>query len=64
MEAAGYQAMPYQPGFLAGEAAQPDTGPLFAGSAAGRYFNRRSMSILGGSNEIRRNVLAKAVLGL
>jgi hypothetical protein len=32
--------------------------------AAGRYFNMRKASIYGGSNEIQRNIIAKAVLGL
>jgi alkylation response protein AidB-like acyl-CoA dehydrogenase len=27
------------------------------------YFNWRKISIYGGSNEIQRNILAKAVLG-
>ena len=64
MEAAAYQAMPYQREFLLGNLAEPERGPTFAGNAAGRYFNRRCMSILGGSNEIQRNVLAKTVLGI
>ena len=34
------------------------------GHAAPRYFNWRKLSIYGGSNEIQRNILAKAVLGL
>ena len=28
------------------------------------YFNMRKASIYGGSNEIQRNIIAKAVLGL
>jgi alkylation response protein AidB-like acyl-CoA dehydrogenase len=28
------------------------------------YFNNRKVSIYGGSNEIQRNIIAKAVLGL
>ena len=29
-----------------------------------RYFNYRKISIYGGSNEIQRNIIAKALLGL
>jgi alkylation response protein AidB-like acyl-CoA dehydrogenase len=32
--------------------------------AAPRYFNWRKLSIYGGSNEIQRNIIAKAILGL
>ena len=31
---------------------------------AAKYFNNRKMSIYGGSNEIQKNILAKAMLGL
>lgn len=36
----------------------------WAGWAAASYFNNRKVSIYGGSNEIQRNIIAKAVLGL
>ena len=39
-------------------------GPDFALKAARSYFNVRKMSIYGGSNEIQRNIVAKALLGL
>jgi alkylation response protein AidB-like acyl-CoA dehydrogenase len=63
-EAAGNRAFPYQrermhPGWN-GE----PIGPAYAGVAAPRYFNFRKASIYGGSNEIQRNIIAKAVLGL
>lgn len=35
----------------------------WAGWAASSYFNNRKVSIYGGSNEIQRNIIAKAVLG-
>ncbi len=41
-----------------------NVGPDYALGAAGRYFNMRKTSIYGGSNEIQRNIIAKAVLGL
>jgi alkylation response protein AidB-like acyl-CoA dehydrogenase len=39
-------------------------GPGYAAHAADIYFNMRKTSIYGGSNEIQRNIIAKAVLGL
>ena len=39
-------------------------GPEDAGCAARSYFNLREASIESGSNEIRENILAKAVRGL
>ena len=39
-------------------------GPEYALRASRRYFNVRKTSIYGGSNEIQRNIIAKAVLGL
>ena len=39
------------------------TGDYWAAPAAPQYFNYRKVSIYGGSNEIQRNIIAKAVLG-
>ncbi len=36
----------------------------WADAAAPSYFNNRKVSIYGGSNEIQKNIIAKAVLGL
>jgi pimeloyl-CoA dehydrogenase large subunit len=65
LEVAGPLALPYQP-----EHADPELGhnepPMdleWAAPAAPAYFNYRKVSIYGGSNEIQRNILAKAVLG-
>ena len=41
-----------------------DIGPFFAHTASSTYFNNRKASIYGGSNEIQRNIICKAVLGL
>ena len=63
MEVVGPYALPYQdePGHGQNE---PPIGPDWAGSVAPTYFNWRKISIYGGSNEIQRNIIAKAILGL
>ena len=43
---------------------EPLVGPEGADTAAPVYFNYRKVSIYGGSNEIQRNIIAKAFLGL
>ena len=42
----------------------PETLPAAAGHAARAHFNFRKTSIYSGSNEIQKNIIAKAVLGL
>ena len=39
-------------------------GPEYAAPAAANYFNMRKLSIFGGSNEIQREIITKAILGL
>ena len=39
-------------------------GPDYGRTASEKYLNARKLSIYGGSNEIQRNIIAKAVLGL
>lgn len=39
-------------------------GPEYGHTASERYLNTRKLSIYGGTNEIQRNIIAKAVLGL
>ena len=39
-------------------------GPDYGHTASEKYLNARKLSIYGGSNEIQRNIIAKAVLGL
>ncbi|GAB3671001.1 acyl-CoA dehydrogenase family protein [Salinisphaera aquimarina] len=57
-EAAGPYALP----FIAEE--DEMVGPEFAGPASPTYFNLRKLSIFGGSNEIQKNIISKAILGL
>ena len=42
----------------------PNISPINAATAAGVYFNNRKTSIYGGSNEIQKNIISKAVLEL
>ncbi|MCC7047340.1 MAG: acyl-CoA dehydrogenase family protein [Alphaproteobacteria bacterium] len=63
VEAAGYDALPDRWSPSEGDNAPP-IGPDYADSIAPYYFNWRKTSIYGGSNEIQRNIIAKAVLGL
>jgi pimeloyl-CoA dehydrogenase large subunit len=41
----------------------PPIGPDYAAAVGPTYFNWRKISIYGGSNEIQRNIIAKAILG-
>jgi pimeloyl-CoA dehydrogenase large subunit len=62
LEVAGPYAMPYVPD-QAGRN-EPPIGPDWAAPLAPTYFNWRKVSIYGGSNEIQKNIIAKAILGL
>jgi alkylation response protein AidB-like acyl-CoA dehydrogenase len=61
LEAIGYYAYPNARAF--GDNEYP-VGPDYAVGQSGHYFNMRKASIYGGSNEIQRGIIAKAVLGL
>ena len=65
MEVVGPYAMPYQPEREDDERwNEPPIGPEWAGPIAPTYFNWRKTSIYGGTNEIQKNIVAKAILGL
>ena len=49
----------FEPGFNG-----PYVGPDYAAPIARQYFNNRKISIFGGSNEIQKNIITKAILGL
>jgi alkylation response protein AidB-like acyl-CoA dehydrogenase len=63
LEATGYYAMPFIRDTWA-NTNEPRPGPDYAAPIAPYYFNLRKASIYAGSNEIQRNIMAKAVLGL
>jgi len=60
----GPYAVPYTPEVLETGANEDPIGPRAAVSSAPKYFNYRKISIYGGSNEIQRNIVSKAMLGL
>jgi pimeloyl-CoA dehydrogenase large subunit len=43
---------------------EPSVGPDWADAVASHYFNTRKVTIYGGSNEIQKGIIAKAILGL
>ncbi len=64
VEAAGYYSLPFvkeqfEEGFDGGY-----VGPFAMADAAPHYFNNRKVTIYGGTNEIQKNIISKAVLGL
>ena len=63
LETVGYYAMPFIQDTWA-KINEPRPGPDYAAPIAPYYFNLRKASIYAGSNEIQRNIMAKAVLGL
>lgn len=64
MEAVGPYALPFDPQAREQGWNGEPIGPDYAAPLAPDYFNYRKVTIYGGSNEIQRNILAKAHLGL
>ena len=62
LEVIGYYGIPFQDTSLGSN--KPTIGDEDYRSIAGKYQNLRATTIYGGSNEIQRNIMAKAVLGL
>ena len=62
LEVIGYYGVPFQDTSFGTN--EPAIGDEDYRSIAGRYQNLRATTIYGGSNEIQRNIMAKAVLGL
>jgi hypothetical protein len=64
LQAVAYYGNPYIRDALVYGYNEPSVGPDYAAPAAPQYFNYRKTAIYAGSNEIQRNILAKAVLGM
>jgi acyl-CoA dehydrogenase len=64
IEALSLFAGVHQPEARTPGANEPAIGPPSALTAMPRYLNNRAASIYGGSNEIQRNIVAGAILGL
>ena len=64
IETLGSQSVIWQPQALVPGEEQPVIGPEYALTAMPHYLNSRACSIYGGSNEVQRGIIAKAVLGL
>jgi pimeloyl-CoA dehydrogenase large subunit len=64
MDVIGPYALPYQDERGGDRWNEPTAGPDWAAAVAPTYFNMRKVSIYGGSNEIQRGIIAKAILGL
>jgi hypothetical protein len=64
MELAGYHSQPFLPEQFEEGFQGTHIGPGNSAAAALIYFNNRKLTIFGGSNEVQRNIICKAVLGL
>lgn len=73
LAAAGPYSAAYQPHLVSSGGPTPGytppndglgVGPDYSWTVAAKYFNDRAGSIYAGSNEIQRNIMAKAILGL
>ena len=64
MDVVGPYALPYREERGGDRLNEPSIGPDWAAAIAPTYFNMRKVSIYGGSNEIQRGIIAKAILGL
>jgi alkylation response protein AidB-like acyl-CoA dehydrogenase len=64
LEAMAYYGWPDQRASLGIGANQPPIGPEAGATVTARYLNARAATVYGGSSEVQRNILARAVLGL
>jgi len=64
VEIAGNHSLPFVPEQFENGFEGHAVGPGNSAASALTYFNSRKLTIFGGSNEVQRNIISKAVLGL
>ena len=64
MEAGAYYAQPFEARAIRSGWNEEPVGPDYLFRMSPEYFDHRAMSIAGGSHEVQKNIIAKAVLGL
>ena len=64
LEAIGWYGVPHHNLMRLNDNNAPTVGPEAYEPVNGRYINSRAASIFGGSREVQKNIIAKAVLGL
>ncbi len=64
LEAIGWHGLPHHTRIALEDHNAPPVGPEDAFPVPGRYLNGRAASIFGGSREVQKNIVARAVLGL
>ena len=64
VEVLGYYGIPYEVARLEVGYHAPPIGPEEAVPVIGTYLNNRMRTIAGGSSQVQRNIVAKAILGL
>ena len=62
--AVGPYAIPFQRDLMGGQSNDTPVGPDYAFSAAPNYLNNRKLTIFGGSSEVQRTIISKAILKL
>jgi alkylation response protein AidB-like acyl-CoA dehydrogenase len=64
MEATGSYALPWQQGALEPDWNGKAVGPSYAAARSPLYYDRRKTTIYGGSTEVQKNIITKAILEL
>jgi alkylation response protein AidB-like acyl-CoA dehydrogenase len=63
MQTLGPEALSLQQGGIPADGSREQVGPPYPSPLAATYCNMRKTSIYGGSNEIQKNIIYRAILG-